>query len=273
MALKMYRKTASSSRFWEEHWKKFLQGNSLTNFYQSFSENSLIVKVFEKYLPRDGKILEAGCGSAQYVYILTQRGYDIEGIDFAEETISFVNSEFPQLPVHVGNVFHLGYPDRSLSGYISLGVIEHFKEGSQRILKEAYRVLDKGGILILSVPYFNPLRRIKKCFGFYESDGEFYQYAFTKREVNVFLIQTGFKVLDHCYYDLYKGLKDELPFIAPLLQFSKKRLKSMFSKSKKETNFGRPKTSTVFSLVKKLSHNVMLGCLFSHMITHIAVKR
>lgn len=272
MSLKMYRKKASSAQFWEEHWERFLRENSLKKFYQSFSDDSVIMKVFEKYLPRDGKIIEAGCGLGQYIYFLRKRNYDIEGIDFAKETVNFVNSEFPQLPVHVGQLFHLDYPDGALKGYISLGVVEHFEEGPQRILKEAYRVLDKGGILILSVPYFNPLRRIKKCFGFHKSVGEFYQYAFTKGEIEDSLIRTGFKVLNYCYYDVYKGLKDELSFITPLLRLLKKRLKSTISESKREVNFTKSKTSTVFSLIKKLSQNIVLGSLSSHMIIYTAVK-
>ena len=53
-------------------------------------EKDDLVPIFLKYLPQKGKILEAGCGFAQWVFYFQNKGYDITGIDFAEKTINSV---------------------------------------------------------------------------------------------------------------------------------------------------------------------------------------
>lgn len=250
MPLKIYYRKSSAPQFWDEHWKKTLENISLEEYYSKYMHSQTLLPIFEKYLPKQGKIIEAGCGLAQYIYLLRERGYDIEGIDLARETVNFVNSEFPQLPVRAGNVFHLDYPDNTLEGYISLAVIENFEEGQETILREAYRALDKRVILILSVPYFNPLRRIKKCFGFYRSVREFYQYAFTRGEIEDSLVQTRFKLLGY-YYDAYKALKGELSFIASLLRFLKNDQRAGFLVLRKKSISPNQKLQQ-FSLLLKI---------------------
>ena len=223
MPLKMYHRKSDSPEFWETHWKKFLKEVSLEEYCSAHMQNKTLLPIFEKHLPKEGKLIEGGCGIAPWVYVLQKKGYDIEGIDFAEDTINFVKSKYPDLPVRVGNVFNLDYPNDSVRGYISLGVIEHFEEGPQEILKDIYRVLTNGGVLICSVPYFNPLRRIKNKLGMYNHKGHFHQYAFTPRELEDYLNKIGFEVVDVYYYGSIKGLKDEIiMFKLPLTFLGKK---------------------------------------------------
>ena len=41
-----------------------------------------------KYTPRNGKVLEAGCGLGRWNFYLSNLGIDIEGLDFSGETIN-----------------------------------------------------------------------------------------------------------------------------------------------------------------------------------------
>jgi SAM-dependent methyltransferase len=173
---------------------------------------------FLRYLPRDGRVVDAGCGLGQYVLALRVRGYDVEGVEWGSGTVAAVRVLYPDLPIRVGDVTHLEVPDGHYAGYISLGVVEHRREGPEPFLREAFRVLSPGGVACISVPYFHPLRRLKACLGLYRGqtgDLEFYQYAFTETEFIRFLQEAGFKVTDRMLYDGFKGLKDE---ISPLRQ-------------------------------------------------------
>src|SRR5256886_15045183 len=62
-------------------------------------------------------------------------------------------------PLGVMELRALAVRDGALAGYISLGVVEHDAGGPDAILAEACRVLAPGGVLLVSVPYVNGVRR------------------------------------------------------------------------------------------------------------------
>ena len=113
-------------------------------------------------MPRDGTIVEAGCGLARYVRYLADRGYAVEGIEANPDAVRVVNAAAPDLKVIEGDILALPYADGALAGMISLGVIEHFKDGMEPPLLEALRALRPGGVLVISVPSLNLVRRIKR---------------------------------------------------------------------------------------------------------------
>jgi len=117
-----------------------------------------------KYVPRFGKSVEAGCGLGAYVFYLRRLGIDIEGLEFSADIVGAVNawqaSAGLDAPIRVGDVTQLPYDDNSLSGYISLGVVEHFEQGPMAVLSEARRVLRPGGIGIITTPAPGYARRM-----------------------------------------------------------------------------------------------------------------
>lgn len=267
MPLKIYRQKASFPGFWEKHWEESLKGDSLKKYYKNSKNAFIFREIFNKYLPKEGKILEAGCGLGTWVYLLKQRGYDIEGIDFAKETINFLKLNLPEIPVKVDDVFNLSYLDNFFKAYLSFGVVEHFEEGPEKILKEANRVLDKNGIIILSVPYFNPLRKLKRIFGFYRNKkGDFYQYVFTKNEIKGHLERSSFKIIKTYPYNVSKGLRDEVWAMKNLHQFFKKQ------KDKSKKRIVKKSETQSQSLVENIINSFPIRFLFSHMIIVVAKK-
>jgi SAM-dependent methyltransferase len=214
-----YYKTRTDAQFWDEHWKTNLTKEAFLRYQEGYL--SFFEKPFEKYLPRTGRILEAGCGIGQYVMALRSRGYDCEGVDWSEQTVNTVIELFPDLPVRKEDVTRLDVPGGHYQGYISLGVVEHRQAGPQPFLAEAARVLSAGGAMLISVPYFHSLRKLKASLGLYGGSTQgldFYQYAFTTREMEEILRGSGFHVIERYPYDLYKSLKDEIPFLRTILE-------------------------------------------------------
>ena len=229
-----YYQQAASANHWDEVWHK----NISAEFYQLAHQGKLgyFEEIFPEFLPKKGLILEAGCGLAQYVLALQQRGYDIEGVEWGHKTVELVNSILPDLRIRQGDVTNLEVPDENYAGYISLGVVEHREEGPQAFLKEAHRVLTKEGIAFFSVPYFHSIRKSKAKLGFYtgnDADKDFYQYAFTDKEFIGILEDANFEVLKKMPYDGYKGTKDELPFLKSLFILPKIgwRIRRFFERS------------------------------------------
>lgn len=172
--------------------------------------------LLRRVLPKEGKILEGGCGLAPYLIRLREMGYDVEGIDYNEGPIRKILAYDAQLPVKVGDVTAIPYPDAYFSAYISLGVIEHFTEGPKRALREARRVLKSGGILYLAVPRHHLFMKLSwpsrflKSQGFLRKifnkpeDNHYWEQYFKKEELTRILSEEGFEVreihpLDHSH--------------------------------------------------------------------------
>lgn len=206
--------------FWDQHWQEHFSPQA----YKWAAEGRLgwFEEPFTRWLPSQGRILEAGCGLGQYVMALRVRGYDVEGVEWAPETVTAVRTLYPDLPIRVADVNRLEVQDGYYRAYISLGVVEHRKEGPEPFLQEACRVLESGGILIISVPYFHPLRKLKGRLNLYRGEPEglkFYQYAFTDLEFKALLESAGFKVIEQRTYDGFKGVKDEIPFVRQIIKW------------------------------------------------------
>ena len=149
----------ATAEFWDHHWSGALDRSSYVE--AEAGQLAWFEEPFTRYLPASGTILEAGCGIGLYVVALRKRGYNVVGVEWAARTVERVRSIFPGIPVTSGDVTALDVPDGTYAGYVSLGVMEHRREGPEPFLREAFRVLAPGGIAMISVPHFHVLRRLK----------------------------------------------------------------------------------------------------------------
>ena len=177
---------------WEKNWQDVSMQDVLGIF--SYDRVKKQMALMLRVLPKQGKILEGGCGLGPYLIRLRQLGYDVEGIDYNQGPIQKILSYDPALPVKMGDVTAVPYPDATFSAYISLGVIEHFTEGPQKALREANRVLKKGGVLYLAVPRNHFFMRLAWPLQFLKSR-QFLRKFFNKPE-------------DHHYWEQYFKRKD-----------------------------------------------------------------
>jgi SAM-dependent methyltransferase len=197
-----YYSRAATQEFWSEHWA----GEDVEKLVR-IAQTSPLTGLIEAALPPTGPILEAGCGLGQYVLLLRERGRAMVGADWSIDALRRCRTASPSAPVAVMDLGKLAIRAGSLAAYVSLGVAEHDRHGPSAIVGEAARVLAPGGKLLLSVPYVNGVRRVMAPHVIREgrriraAGGEFYQYAFSRREVRAFVEAAGLRVISLHPYD------------------------------------------------------------------------
>ncbi len=208
-----------SPEYWDEFWKE----REVINPIRTSKE---FVKITKKYLENGSTILEGGCGLGDKVKGLHEEGYDVIGIDYAEMTVKDAKQRFPELNIQKGDVRNLKFKDESFDGYWSLGVIEHFWNGYDEIIDEAYRVLKKGGYLFLTFPSMSVLRKYRYQNEQYSKLNSkkvhepigFYQFILNSNDVKTDLIKTGFQIVSLRRRSGMKGFTDSFPIITKHIQ-------------------------------------------------------
>ena len=166
-------------------------------------------RILNEEVTGDDLIVEAGCGMGQFVYVLHHMDKKVVGVDVTEQAVQHTRSMFPELDIRVQDIRKLEFADESIKLMLSLGVLEHFEEGPDHALMEASRVMKKGGVLFLTIPYNNryrrrlePFRRMKRWFEsipfvqkmFSLPEKVFYQYTYSEEEIKELLESYGFVV-------------------------------------------------------------------------------
>ena len=71
--------------------------------------------LFLAYIPKEGRVIDAGCGFGKWVLYLKKLGYDIVGIDNNEIAIAKLKDYERSLQVELGDIPNLNYPDSSFT--------------------------------------------------------------------------------------------------------------------------------------------------------------
>lgn len=190
---------------WRENWRK-VRPEDIAEIF-GYPRVKKLIEIYLEYLPKKGIILEAGCGLGQWVEYFRSKGYNIVGVDYNEPTISHAKSYNASLPLAVADVRALPFKSDSIDSYLSFGVIEHFIEGPDAAIKEAYRTLKKGGIAIVVVPHRSiftvmksPIVRIKRSYFLRkvfhkEKKAYYYQRYFMPKKLRAKFISVGYEVI------------------------------------------------------------------------------
>lgn len=226
MAIKWY--LLSKDTNWKNYWRwiSIEEEAKVTN-----NDYPKLLKAIKNYSNIDSVVLEGGCGLGRWLFFLRKLGYKkLIGVDFITHPLDIIKKHDIELTVKVGNVDSLPIEDSSVDLYLSMGVIEHFEEGPEKVLQEAYRVLAREGIMIISVPYQNYYRStIRRFFtmpllklfipSFRSKNRIFYQYYYSKKDLWGFITKSRFEIIEWFYYDRFHtksirlGMYLEFPFL------------------------------------------------------------
>ena len=157
--------------------------------------------LFDTVIPSNGdrSVLDVGCGVGEFMFMLRELGFAVEGVDGSQEQMDIVYSMG-----FGGKVSDLEdglpYPNESFLIVTCLELIEHVAR-VEELLREIHRVLRPGGYLLLSTPNFSFLNnRLHYLFGAPPcNEGVHLQY-FTKQGLESLLNRTDFRTVQRNSY-------------------------------------------------------------------------
>ncbi len=188
----------STRQAWQDIWSGASVDVELEVVHSARSMDT--IHAYLPYLPQDDVILEAGSGLSAVVITLRQMGYNVVGLDYAENALHVSRGYDPSLSLAVGDVHALPFLGNSVGAYLSFGVLEHFEHGMNPALLEAYRILKPGGVLVLTIPYPNVVHRLvkwrRKAQGVSTlTDEDFYESTYTRQMLESEVVKAGFETL------------------------------------------------------------------------------
>ena len=271
MSIAYYANKATEA-FWSGYWQQ-TQLNQLLNV----AARDPLTQHFKRHLPKSGLILEGGCGLGQYVLFFQKQGYRIIGGDFSLSALQAHQNLSGNSPLVGLDLCHMACPDNTFQAHISIGVIEHFEEGPDQILAEMYRTLAPGGVLLLTVPWVNGYRHLFRPFiqreqqTLIKAQAKFYQYAYTKQELQIFLKTAGFQVDTFYPYSPAKGLREIKTLRKIEKALTRRKTNAPSSSPERPVNIAIPPEEPIHGPRKLLYWPPILGT-FAHMILAVAHK-
>jgi len=248
-----------NSSHWDEFWSS--KGDWINKITPKASSLSAPIKLVKRFIKPGASILEAGCGMGQYVYKLNQLGYDVHGVDSAENAVELLNANYKNLKITNQSLGNLNFDDCSFDAYYSGGVIEHFWEGYMPLLEEAHRILKKDGIIILTFPFMNKARKkqINSLPIVSDKPSNFYQFALDEKGVINDLISLGFNIKMSSPRNGIKGYMESIN-VKSGLKYS--ALNSIYSKQ-----------NIVSKILRRLVSKVLCWMGYGHTIEIVAIKQ
>jgi 2-polyprenyl-3-methyl-5-hydroxy-6-metoxy-1,4-benzoquinol methylase len=132
----------------------------LTHSDKRFSKESLQVRDYQstrtfldRYYPQKGKLLEIGCGFGYLLDFFKQQGWDVTGVEPLKAGCLHAKTKF-KIEVVPTIVEDAGFEDNAIDVTLMMHVIEHVPDPAGT-LKEIYRILKPGGLLVLETPRYD----------------------------------------------------------------------------------------------------------------------
>lgn len=150
---------------------------SLLRFYQHYlPEEESSIRAWQKMMQPvfqraahlllqhqgEGRLLDVGAGFGFFTAEMKRRGWEAIGVDISQKAIDYAR-DILGVTVHLGPMEKIGFPDNYVDAITGFYVIEHLPD-PMNFLKECYRIMKPGGLLLLRYPHTTPIKNFLRFF-------------------------------------------------------------------------------------------------------------
>ncbi len=187
----------------------------LTAYVSQSIKHNFPLQVLSRYQPdKNAKILDAGTASGAFLQQLHEAGYaNLYGVDL--ENYMSVKIPLKDFKTADFNIDALPFADNSFDAITAWCVIAHL-ENPYHFVREAHRILKKGGLLIMTLPHIGSASERLS----FHKNGEFIAYKPNNNHITIWTSSLVKKTTSK-YFDfwgeeyllknkIFKGLKGKL---------------------------------------------------------------
>lgn len=140
------------------------------------------------------RALEVGCGTGHWLSVLREGGAHVAGLDASAGMLERARESLSEAHLELGSAEWLPWADRCFDLVLAINAVHHFPD-KPKFIAEAYRVLDRGGQLVVIGLELQAVRRWA-IYDFFEGTRQRDQQRYpTSAELQAWMEQSGFA---HC---------------------------------------------------------------------------
>ncbi len=170
--------------------------NLATKHWWFVARGKIILSIIDRFLPDGGslEILDVGCGTGSFLKKLEKYG-QAAGVDISEEAVKFCRLRGCTKVSVIKEEEGLPFKDNTLDLITAMDIIEHIDDDSA-VLAECYRIIRKGGLLLVTVPAYDFL------WGPHDEVND-HKRRYVARELRNKMEKAGFTVKKMTYFDAF----------------------------------------------------------------------
>lgn len=146
-----------SRSFWDKAWSRFLKHQGI------IAPSAKLIQHMVQFVPRNGIVLDLGCGEGRNTIYLARIGFRGIGLDLSKKAVQVVGNNIFEEEVKasclIGDARTLPFRNSSLDGIISHHLFDHLdRNGLYAAFSECFRALKPQAPLLMTYDTFDTLR-------------------------------------------------------------------------------------------------------------------
>ena len=122
------------------------------SYAKAFSKPSEYIENFLALLPKNAKILDAGCGVGVDAGFMASKGFKIIGMDLSKEMLDIARQTFPHIDFMQKDIRELDFPPNSFDGILASCSLIHIpKKDTSRLIRKFHQILKKNGAIYIAL--------------------------------------------------------------------------------------------------------------------------
>ncbi|MBI5491799.1 MAG: class I SAM-dependent methyltransferase [Deltaproteobacteria bacterium] len=150
-------------------------------------------------LAEKGRILDIGCGRADFLQLMKERGWDASGLEL-DRRIEGRGKKLG-MDLRCGSLDTVRFPESSFDAVTFWHVFEHIRR-PEAALEECGRILKPGGLLVIAVPNTGSLQARISGRHWFHLDPPFHLYHYSAGNLKRLLDRSGFEAASVKHYSL-----------------------------------------------------------------------